>query len=134
MIVANINSRYQITIPKKLRAVFHLAVGDVLHCRSSEGTLILSPKIGGDEDESIAITVRDRFQITLPVKKLRARSSFTDPIVRIEQHGNEWLTILPNIPLDGKPSLAPGPAINTANLGSVELGAVGTPRRKRKSS
>jgi AbrB family looped-hinge helix DNA binding protein len=133
VITTQLNSKFQITIPKRIRESSNLSVGDKLYCRHSEGLLTLSAQsILGDE-KLPSVTVRDRFQVTLPVKKLRIRTLFITPIVMIEEQGGRNFTVRP-IPLDQlssdnfRPTIRPKPTIQSG------LTEAGKPRRKKKNS
>lgn len=95
MIIAKINEKYQITIPRNLRDLLGMEIGDTLYCTHRDGVVDLSPKIPDVDESPLHVTIRERFQITLPIKKLHIRIFFSDPIVRIEQRGDSGLCIWP---------------------------------------
>ena len=131
MILAKINDKYQITVPRGLRDSLNIEVGDSLFCRHQEGIITLSRKSVEARESSLHIIIRDRFQITLPVKKLHIRTIFAHPIVRIEQQGDEELCIRP---IDPEQEFVLQPSIVRKNLVHSPLAQVGEPRRKRRKS
>ena len=87
MIITKISGKYQITVPKIIRNTLGLAEGDRLYCRYSEGQILASQQNPGPMDATIPVAIRDRFQVTLPIKKLKVRNVFSDPAVVLELTG-----------------------------------------------
>ena len=130
MITTRLNSKFQMTIPKRIRESLNLSVGDRLYCRHSEGVLTLGTESVSGDDKRPAVTVRDRFQVTLPVKKLRIRTLFDTPIVKLEEQGRRNVTVrpIPLVQLSGenfRPQIRPKLPIQSG------LAEAGKPRRRK---
>ncbi len=82
--IARMRDRYQVTIPGQVRKRLNLSVGDTLFCYYAEGILSMRTAVMQDAtDAAIRVAIRDRYQVTLPIKKFRARRAFSDSAVEI---------------------------------------------------
>ena len=100
MIITKMSGKYQITVPVPIREVLGLSVGDRLYCMNDQGLILVSLENPRSHEQSIPITIRDRFQLTLPVKKLRVRSFFPDPAVLIERNDKNVFSVRSLPPID----------------------------------
>ena len=118
MLVAKLNSKYQVTIPRPVRDQLGLEIGDKLHCTHEEGVVFASKGYASSEGRAWAVRIRDRFQLTLPIKKMRVRSHFSNGFVVVEPTAERGFSIRAMHHSDPPPAIEDHARGATSTVGS----------------
>lgn len=132
--LAKIGKKYQLTIPKAVWSSLNIGRGDTLYGTFIDGALVLGLTRPEDsETESLTITVRDRYQITLPAKTFRALGVREGHVVELELQEDFQFAIYPEVIFSRHaPRLRSLPVVNPDAFRPTALAELSERPKKRK--